>query len=225
MKKKANTEQQNKFVEPRYGLYAKYVKRYLDVFVSLIGLLVLSPVLLLLIIFGTIEMKGNPFFTQKRPGKDGKIFNLIKFRTMTNEKDKEGNLLPDEQRLTAYGKFLRSTSLDELPELWNILKGDLSLIGPRPLLVKYLPLYNSFQRHRHDVRPGLTGYAQVHGRNQVSWEKKFEMDVWYVQHVTFLEDLKILFETVAVVLKREGISSETSATMEEFKGTVTDSEN
>ncbi len=225
MKKKVSTEQKNKFVEPRYGFYAKYVKRYLDVFVSLVGLLVLSPVLLLLIIFGTIEMKGNPFFTQKRPGKDGKIFNLIKFRTMTNEKDKEGNLLPDEQRLTAYGKFLRSTSLDELPELWNILKGDLSLIGPRPLLVKYLPLYNSFQRHRHDVRPGLTGYAQVHGRNQVSWEKKFEMDVWYVQHVTFLEDLKILFETVAVVLKREGISSETSATMEEFKGTVTDSEN
>ena len=225
MKKKVSTEQKNKFVEPSYGFYAKYVKRYLDVFVSLVGLLVLSPVLLLLIIFGTIEMKGNPFFTQKRPGKDGKIFNLIKFRTMTNEKDKEGNLLPDEQRLTAYGKFLRSTSLDELPELWNILKGDLSLIGPRPLLVKYLPLYNSFQRHRHDVRPGLTGYAQVHGRNQVSWEKKFEMDVWYVQHVTFLEDLKILFETVAVVLKREGISSETSATMEEFKGTVTDSEN
>ena len=220
MKKKANTEQQNKFVEPRYGLYAKYVKRYLDVFVSLIGLLVLSPVLLLLIIFGAIEMKGNPFFTQKRPGKDEKIFNLIKFRTMTNEKDKNGNLLPDEQRLTTYGKFLRSTSLDELPELWNILKGDLSLIGPRPLLVKYLPLYNSFQRHRHDVRPGLTGYAQVHGRNQVSWEKKFEMDVWYVQHVTFLEDLKILFETVAVVLKREGISSETSMTMEEFKGTA-----
>ena len=225
MKKKVSTEQKNKFVEPRYGFYAKYVKRYLDVFVSLVGLLVLSPVLLLLIIFGTIEMKANPFFTQKRPGKDGKIFNLIKFRTMTNEKDKEGNLLPDEQRLTAYGKFLRSTSLDELPELWNILKGDLSLIGPRPLLVKYLPLYNSFQRHRHDVRPGLTGYAQVHGRNQVSWEKKFEMDVWYVQHVTFLEDLKILFETVAVVLKREGISSETSATLEEFKGMVTDSEN
>lgn len=225
MKKKVSTEQQIKFVEPRYGLYAKYVKRYLDVFVSLVGLLVLSPIFLLLIIVGTIEMKGNPFFTQKRPGKDGKIFNLIKFRTMTNEKDKEGNLLPDEQRLTAYGKFLRSTSLDELPELWNILNGDLSLIGPRPLLVKYLPLYNSFQRHRHDVRPGLTGYAQVHGRNQVSWEKKFEMDVWYVQHVTFLEDLKILFETVAVVLKREGISSETSATMEEFKGTATGSEN
>ena len=210
--------QQNEFVKPHYGLYAKYVKRYLDVFVSLMGLIVLSPIFLLLIIIGAVEMKGNPFFMQQRPGKDEKIFNLIKFRTMTNKKDKDGKLLPDEQRLTAYGKFLRSTSLDELPELWNILKGDLSLIGPRPLLVKYLPLYNSFQRHRHDVLPGLTGYAQVHGRNQVSWEKKFEMDVWYVQHVSFLTDLKILLDTVAVVLKREGISSETSVTMEEFKG-------
>lgn len=212
--------QQNEFVKPRYGLYAKYVKRYLDVFVSLMGLIVLSPIFLLLIIIGAVEMKGNPFFMQQRPGKDEKIFNLIKFRTMTNKKDKDGKLLPDEQRLTAYGKFLRSTSLDELPELWNILKGDLSLIGPRPLLVKYLPLYNSFQRHRHDVRPGLTGYAQVHGRNQISWEKKFEMDVWYVQHITFLGDLKILADTVAVVFKREGISSETSATMEEFKGSA-----
>ena len=212
--------QQNEFVKPRYGLYAKYVKRYLDVFVSLMGLIVLSPIFLLLIIIGAVEMKGNPFFMQQRPGKDEKIFNLIKFRTMTNKKDKDGKLLPDEQRLTAYGKFLRSTSLDELPELWNILKGDLSLIGPRPLLVKYLPLYNSFQRHRHDVRPGLTGYAQVHGRNQISWEKKFEMDVWYVQHITFLGDLKILLDTVAVVFKREGISSKTSATMEEFKGSA-----
>ena len=212
--------QQNEFVKPHYGLYAKYVKRYLDVFVSLMGLIVLSPIILLLIIIGAVEKKGNPFFMQQRPGKDEKIFNLIKFRTMTNKKDKDGKLLPDEQRLTAYGKFLRSTSLDELPELWNILKGDLSLIGPRPLLVKYLPLYNSFQRHRHDVRPGLTGYAQVHGRNQISWEKKFEMDVWYVQQITFLGDLKILLDTVAVVFKREGISSETSATMEEFKGSA-----
>ena len=212
--------QQNEFVKPRYGLYAKYIKRYLDVFVSLIGLIVLSPVFLLLIAIGAVKMKGTPFFMQQRPGKDEKIFNLIKFRTMTNKKDKDGKLLPDEQRLTAYGKFLRSTSLDELPELWNILKGDLALIGPRPLLVKYLPLYNSFQRHRHDVRPGLTGYAQVHGRNQISWEKKFEMDVWYVQHITFLGDLKILLDTVAVVFKREGISSETSATMEEFKGSA-----
>ena len=216
--RKNTVVQQNEFVKPHYGLYAKYVKRYLDVFVSLMGLIVLSPIILLLIIIGAVEMKGNPFFMQQRPGKDEKIFNLIKFRTMTNKKDKDGKLLPDEQRLTAYGKFLRSTSLDELPELWNILKGDLSLIGPRPLLVKYLPLYNSFQRHRHDVRPGLTGYAQVHGRNQISWEKKFEMDVWYVQHITFLGDLKILLDTVAVVFKREGISSETSATMEEFKG-------
>ena len=221
MSNRKNTAvQQNGFVKPHYGLYAKYVKRYLDVFVSLMGLIVLSPIILLLIIIGAVEMKGNPFFMQQRPGKDEKIFNLIKFRTMTNRKDKDGKLLPDEQRLTAYGKFLRSTSLDELPELWNILKGDLSLIGPRPLLVKYLPLYNSYQRHRHDVRPGLTGYAQVHGRNQISWEKKFEMDVWYVQHITFLGDLKILLDTVAVVFKREGISSETSATMEEFKGSA-----
>ena len=218
--RKNTVVQQNEFVKPHYGLYAKYVKRYLDVFVSLMGLIVLSPIFLLLIIIGAVEMKGNPFFMQQRPGKDEKIFNLIKFRTMTNKKDKDGKLLPDEQRLTAYGKFLRSTSLDELPELWNILKGDLSLIGPRPLLVKYLPLYNSFQRHRHDVRPGLTGYAQVHGRNQISWEKKFEMDVWYVQHITFQGDLKILLDTVAVVFKREGISSETSATMEEFKGSA-----
>lgn len=218
--RKNTVVQQNEFVKPHYGLYAKYVKRYLDVFVSLMGLIVLSPIILLLIIIGAVEMKGNPFFMQQRPGKDENIFNLIKFRTMTNRKDKDGKLLPDEQRLTAYGKFLRSTSLDELPELWNILKGDLSLIGPRPLLVKYLPLYNSYQRHRHDVRPGLTGYAQVHGRNQISWEKKFEMDVWYVQHITFLGDLKILLDTVAVVFKREGISSETSATMEEFKGSA-----
>ncbi len=218
MKKKDGVTQQSKFIKPTYGIYARFVKRYLDVFISLMGLIVLSPLFILLIIIGTIEMKGNPFFFQQRPGKNEKIFNLIKFRTMTNKKDKDGNLLPDEQRLTAYGKFLRSTSLDELPELWNILKGDLSLIGPRPLLIKYLPLYNSFQRHRHDVLPGLTGYAQVHGRNQVSWEKKFEMDVWYVQHVSFLTDLKILLDTVAVVLKREGISSDTSVTMEEFKG-------
>ena len=165
-------------------------------------------------------MKGNPFFVQKRPGKDGKIFSLIKFRTMTNKKDKDGNLLPDEKRLTSYGKFLRSTSIDEVLEIINILKGDMSIIGPRPLLVKYLPLYNEYQKHRHDVRPGLTGYAQVHGRNAVSWEEKFDMDVKYVQHITFMGDLKILLETVVKVLKRDGISSETSVTMEEFRGTV-----
>lgn len=208
------------FTESSSGVYAKYVKRYLDVFLSLMALIVLSPVFLFLIVIGTVKMKGNPFFVQKRPGKDEQIFHLIKFRTMTNKKDKNGELLPDEMRLTAYGKFLRSTSLDELPELLNILKGDMAIIGPRPLLVKYLPLYDSYQKHRHDVRPGLTGYAQVHGRNQVSWEKKFEMDVWYVQHISFWVDLKILLDTVGSVLKREGISSGTSVTMEEFKGSL-----
>ena len=208
------------FTEPSFGIYAKYVKRCLDVFLSLMALIVLSPVFLFLIVMGAVKMKGNPFFVQKRPGKEEQIFHLIKFRTMTNKKDKNGELLPDEMRLTAYGKFLRSSSLDELPELLNILKGDMAIIGPRPLLVKYLPLYDSCQKHRHDVRPGLTGYAQVHGRNQVSWEKKFEMDVWYVQHISFWTDLKILLDTVGSVLKREGISSGTSVTMEEFKGSL-----
>ena len=164
-------------------------------------------------------MKGNPFFTQLRPGKDEKIFKLIKFRSMTCEKDAGGNLLPDEQRLTRYGKFLRSSSLDELPELVNILKGDMSIVGPRPLLVEYLPLYDNVQRRRHEVRPGLTGYAQVHGRNAVTWEDKFRMDVNYVESVSFLGDVKIVLETAKTVLKREGISSETSATMEPFRGT------
>ena len=164
-------------------------------------------------------MGGNPFFTQERPGKDEKIFKLIKFRTMSNKKDKEGNLLPDELRLNKYGKFLRASSLDELPELINILKGDMAIIGPRPLLVRYLDRYNKEQHHRHDVRPGLTGYAQAHGRNAVSWEDKFAMDVWYTTHITFVGDLKIIIDTVKSVLKHEGISSETSATMEEFMGT------
>lgn len=163
-------------------------------------------------------MGGNPFFTQERPGKDGKIFKLIKFRTMTNKKDADGNLLPDDQRLTSYGKFLRSTSVDELLELINILKGDMSIIGPRPLLVKYLPLYNDFQKHRHDVRPGLTGYAQVNGRNSISWEERFKLDVDYVQNITFMGDVKIIFNTIYKVFKRDGISSGTSVTMEEFKG-------
>ena len=164
-------------------------------------------------------MKGNPFFTQLRPGKDEKIFRLIKFRTMTCETDADGNPLPDEQRLVPYGKFLRSTSLDELPELFNILKGDMSIVGPRPLLVRYLPRYNEEQRHRHDVRPGLTGYAQVNGRNTVTWEDKFRMDVEYTRHVTFLGDMKIILETVMKVLRREGISGEGAATMTEFMGT------
>lgn len=201
------------------GIYEKYIKRFLDFTLSLSALILLSPILLVFMVIGTIKMKGNPFFYQQRPGKNEKIFKLIKFRTMTNKKDKQGKLLPDEQRLTSYGRFLRSTSIDELPELINILKGDMSIIGPRPLLVKYLPLYNEYQKHRHDVRPGLTGYAQVNGRNTVSWEEKFDMDVKYVQHITFVEDVKILLNTIFKVLKRDGISSETSATMEEFKGT------
>lgn len=200
-------------------MYAKLFKRIIDIVLSLFALIVLGPILLILIILGAVKMRGNPFFTQERPGKNERIFKLIKFRTMTNEKDENGKLLPDEQRLIKYGKILRSTSLDELPELINILVGDMSIVGPRPLLVHYLPRYNEEQRHRHDVRPGLTGYAQVHGRNAVSWEDKFAMDVWYTRHVSFKLDLKIIWDTVMVVLKRDGINSETSATMEEFTGT------
>ena len=200
-------------------MYAKYFKRGIDFILSLCALIVLSPVLLILIILGTVFMGGNPFFTQERPGKAEKIFKLIKFRTMSDKKDKDGNLLPDELRLNKYGKFLRASSLDELPELINILKGDMAIIGPRPLLVRYLDRYNEEQRHRHDVRPGLTGYAQAHGRNAVSWEDKFAMDVWYTTHITLVEDIKIIIDTIKSVLKHEGISSETSATMEEFMGT------
>ena len=201
-------------------MYACFFKRFLDFILSLLAIVCLSPLLLLLTVLGYFKMKGNPFFTQERPGLHEKIFKLVKFRTMTNETDKDGNLLPDEQRLNAYGKFLRSTSLDELPELYNIVKGDMSIIGPRPLLVRYLPRYNEEQRHRHDVRPGLTGYAQAHGRNTVTWEDKFKMDVWYTRNVSFKTDWDIFWDTVRIVLKREGISSETSATMEEFMGTA-----
>lgn len=200
-------------------MYARCFKRIIDFSLSLIALIVLSPLLVILIILGTFFMRGNPFFTQERPGKNEKIFKLIKFRTMDNRRDKDGNLLPDEIRLNKYGRFLRASSFDELPELANIVKGDMSLIGPRPLLVAYLPRYNEFQRHRHDVRPGLTGYAQAHGRNTVSWEDKFAMDVWYTTHITFKEDIKIILSTINTVLKHEGISSESSATMEEFMGT------
>lgn len=188
-------------------MYAKFFKRLIDFLLSLIALIVLSPVMLVLIILGAIKMKGNPFFTQERPGKDEKIFKLIKFRTMTNEKDTNGNLLPDEQRLIKYGKILRSTSLDELPELINILLGQLSIVGPRPLLVNYLPYYTAEEHRRHDVRPGLTGYAQVHGRNYVTWDEKFKMDLWYVENISLLTDLKILIDTVRVVLKRENIET------------------
>ena len=200
-------------------MYAKYIKRILDFVLSLMALIVLSPLLVILIILGAVFMRGNPFFTQARPGKDEKIFRLIKFRTMDNRKDKDGKLLPDDVRLNKYGRILRSTSLDELPELINILIGDMSIVGPRPLLVKYLPRYNEEQRHRHDVRPGLTGYAQAHGRNAVTWEEKFKMDVWYTRNISFITDVKVIIDTVKVVLKRDGISSDTSATMEEFMGT------
>ena len=199
-------------------MYAKYIKRTIDFFLSLCALIFLLLVLVILAVIGAFAMKGNPFFTQKRPGKNEKIFELIKFRTMTCEKDEDGNLLPDDKRLTKYGKFLRGTSLDELPELINILKGDMAIVGPRPLLVKYLPLYSTEQKRRHEVRPGLTGYAQVNGRNAISWEEKFRLDVEYVDNITFFGDIKILLNTVKAVIKREGISSESSVTMEEFKG-------
>lgn len=206
-------------------MYAKYFKRLIDFCFSLFGLILLSPLMVVLTVTGTIVMKGNPFFIQKRPGKkdkngNEKIFSLIKFRTMTCEKDKDGNLLPDELRLNNYGRFLRATSLDELPELVCIMCGYMSLIGPRPLLPKYLDRFTEEQRHRHDVRPGLTGLAQINGRNALCWEDRFKLDLEYVANVTFFGDLKIFFQTVLKVLKREGISSEASATMEEFMGTV-----
>lgn len=205
-------------------MYPKYIKRILDAFLSGCALLVLSPVLLVLTVLGAIMMKGNPFFTQLRPGKDEKIFRLIKFRTMTCEKDSNGELLPDEVRLNGYGKFLRSTSLDELPELVNIVKGDMSIVGPRPLLVEYLPRYNAQQRHRHDVYPGLTGWAQVNGRNAITWEEKFRLDVEYVHNLSFALDVKIILQTVGKIFKREGISSESSVTMEDFMGTPEEQE-
>ena len=190
-------------------MYAKYFKRVIDFSLSLIALIVLSPLLLVLIVLGTVFMKGNPFFVQKRPGKNEKIISLLKFRTMTNEKDEEGKLLPDEIRLVSYGKFLRSTSLDELPSLINILIGDLSIIGPRPLLVEYLPWYTEAENHRHDVRPGLTGWAQVNGRNNVSWDRRFELDVEYVNNISFRFDLKIFLMTIQKVFKRSDIAEDT----------------
>lgn len=199
-------------------MYAKFFKRFFDFLLSLIGIVVLSPVLLILLIIGAVKMKGNPFFCQERPGYREKIFRLIKFRTMTNEKDANGKLLPDEKRLNAYGRFLRSTSLDELPELFNILLGQMAIIGPRPLLVRYLPRYSAEQHRRHEVRPGLTGYAQAHGRNAVTWEEKFKMDVWYVDHVSFKVDISVFFATIRSVLRHEGISGEGTETMTEFMG-------
>ena len=198
--------------------YSKFGKRALDIICSTAAITVFSPLYLGLTVAGAIAMKGNPFFTQPRPGKDEKIFNLIKFRTMSQEKDENGDLLPDETRLNKYGRFLRSTSLDEIPEAFNVFAGQMSIVGPRPLLVRYLPRYTEEQHHRHDVKPGITGWAQVNGRNLVSWEDKFKMDVWYTNNLSFALDAKIVFMTVGKFIKREGISSETSATMEEFKG-------
>lgn len=199
-------------------MYKSYFKRAIDFSLSLFGLIITSPIFIFVIFLIKFGMRSTVFFFQERPGKNAKIFRVIKFKTMTDERDQEGKLLPDEKRLTSIGKFIRSTSLDELPQLINVLKGDMSLIGPRPLLVKYLPLYSEFQFRRHEVRPGITGWAQVNGRNSIAWSKKFELDIWYVENMSFAIDLKIIFLTIKKVFKREGISSPTAATVETFTG-------
>lgn len=223
VKKKKEAKESEKTEEQitphRQGFYEKYIKRPQDFCCALLAIIVLSPVMLVTAIMVRVKLGSPMLFTQERPGLNGKIFKLYKFRTMTDERDDNGELLPDEMRLTKFGKTLRSTSLDELPELLNMLKGDMAVVGPRPLLVRYLPLYNKHQARRHEVRPGFTGYAQVHGRNAITWEDKFDKDVYYVDHVSFLGDWKIIFQTVKTVLKREGINSETAATMEYFTGT------
>lgn len=200
-------------------LYRNFFKRFLDIILSGCALLLLSPIILILWIWLTFANKGaGALFFQERPGKNGKIFKVVKFKTMTDERDENGNLLPDEDRLTNVGKFVRSTSLDELPQLWNILIGDMSFIGPRPLLPEYLPLYSPEQARRHNVRPGLSGWAQVNGRNSISWKQRFEYDVWYVDNISFKLDLKIFFLSIKKAFVREGINSATSATMEDFNG-------
>lgn len=199
-------------------MYKHFFKRLIDFILSMIALIILSPILLIVALLVRTKLGSPVIFKQERPGLNEKIFTLYKFRTMTDDKDEQGNLLPDEIRLTKFGKLLRSTSLDELPELFNILKGDMAIVGPRPLLVRYLPLYNEHQKHRHDVRPGFTGWAQCNGRNAISWEEKFDLDVYYTKNLTLFMDIKIIIKTVKVVLFREGISSETSVTMEEFRG-------
>lgn len=199
-------------------LYKNFIKVLFDVIFSLIVIIVLSPLYLFLILLLSISNKGTPFFTQERPGLNGKTFKVIKFKTMNDRKDSEGRLLPDEERLTRIGKIVRKFSLDELPQLFNIIKGNMSLIGPRPLLPEYLALYNDIQKHRHDVRPGMTGWAQVNGRNAISWKEKFEHDVWYVDHLSFWLDVKIFFITIKKVLMHEDINSRTSATMVKFNG-------
>lgn len=201
-------------------MYQKVIKPILDFLLALIGFLVLSPIFLVVAIGLYFANDGKPFFFQLRPGKDGKIFKIIKFKTMNDKKDADGNLLPDADRLTKIGSFVRKTSLDEIPQLLNVIKGDMSLIGPRPLLPSYLELYNDFQRRRNEVKPGITGWAQVNGRNSISWEKKFKYDVWYVDNISFLLDCKILIMTIFKVFKSEGINEEGQATSQEFKGNV-----
>lgn len=200
-------------------MYKHFFKRFIDFWISLVVLIIISPVLLAVTVWLHFANKGaGAFFFQERPGKDGKIFRVVKFKTMTDERDAEGNLLPDEIRLTKVGKFVRSTSIDELPQLINVLKGDMALIGPRPLLPQYLPLYSPEQARRHEVRPGISGWAQCHGRNAISWTEKFKLDVWYVDHVSLITDLKVIWITIMKVLKRDGISQEGNATMEAFNG-------
>lgn len=199
-------------------IYSNYIKRLIDFIVASIAFLVLFPLFVVCVIVLSFSNKGTPFFTQLRPGKNERIFKIIKFKTMNDRKDGNGNLLPDADRITPLGAFIRKNSLDEIPQLLNVIKGDMSLIGPRPLLVQYLPLYNSEQKHRHDIRPGITGWAQVNGRNAISWEKKFELDVWYVKRCSFILDVKIIFLTIKKVFIREGISQEGEATVEVFKG-------
>lgn len=201
------------------GLYKSFFKRAIDVVASGCGLIVLSPLLFIVTIWLHFANKGaGAFFFQERPGKNGEIFKVVKFKTMTDERDKDGHLLPDADRLTKVGNIVRSTSIDELPQLWNVFRGDMSLIGPRPLLVQYLPLYSKEQARRHEVRPGITGWAQCHGRNSISWCKKFELDVWYVDHISFLTDCKVILTTIKKVLKRDGISAEGEATAPFFNG-------
>lgn len=201
-------------------MYKHFFKRFFDFWIALVALICISPILIVVTIWLHFANKGaGAFFFQERPGKNGKIFKVIKFKTMTDEKDAECNLLPDADRLTKVGSFVRSTSIDELPQLINVLKGDMALIGPRPLLVQYLPLYSKEQMRRHDVRPGISGWAQCHGRNQISWTEKFKLDVWYVDHLSFVTDLKVIFITIKKVLFREDINSDNDATMEDFDGT------
>lgn len=201
--------------------YKIFFKRFYDIFFSILLLIILSPLYIFLIILGSLKFKGSPFFVQKRVGKNEKIFKMIKFKSMIDKKDEFGNYLPDKDRITKYGKFIRKTSMDELPEIINVLLGNMSFVGPRPLLVQYIDRYNKFQHHRHDVKPGITGYSQISGRNKLCWTEKFKLDVYYTKHISLFGDLRIIFKTILCVLKKEGISSDTNATMEEFLGNKT----